>query len=321
LGASTRITFRVSPESARELAGAYDTTPTQHVIGEEPIRSPVSDVVGHLGHKGHHHPVVARFVSDYLRPLEALIRKVGTWQYPFEFGCVLLTAAHLIEGQRLVNEVLAEANRSGRGDGFIPPYALFILGGAADDGITHVFSNHFRRRFLSGPDFLGLTPSANAFGRPTFLADEAAVAALLHKKLARRRVWDDVFRSRMTTPGPSFLKMLKSLRAVMAILSREPVMVDTGQYRPRLQQRTFADQLGEIQNQLTNLKNYQAKAKTLSGEYTIKTLPPPKGVSGPALQERLARIKRQMRFLGITRPVVEVLAEVRKRHDRLRGNG
>src|SRR5918992_1179441 len=43
LAAGNLIVFRVSGEDAKALAKNFDTTPTREIIGEEPIRAPVSD--------------------------------------------------------------------------------------------------------------------------------------------------------------------------------------------------------------------------------------------------------------------------------------
>src|SRR5688572_33387 len=95
--------------------------------------------------------------------------------------------------------------------------------------------------------FNGLWEDANYLGRPSFLSDEPALTRFL-KKHARRRFWDSVLSFRIVTPGPSFVHMLTSLRRTIEILSNEPIMVDTGQYKERLQQRTYADQEHEIAN-------------------------------------------------------------------------
>jgi hypothetical protein len=114
--------------------------------------------------------------------------------------------------------------------------------------------------------------------------------------------------------------MLKSLWGALQAIAADPVLTDTGQYTPRRQQRTFADQLGQIQNELTNLPNFHAKVKLLSEEHVIKTFPAPQGLTGERLTARITRIKRQMRFLGYVRDSREVEEAVRKRHEQLRGS-
>jgi hypothetical protein len=195
---------------------------------------------------------------------------------------------------------------------------LFTLGGAAEPGITDVFYDDIKRdQFFSGHLFLGLYESANRFGRPNFLDDTEAVAKLL-KKHAKRRLADSVFISRVTTPGPSFIAMLKSLRETMGILANEPVMVDTGQYRPVFRQRTYADMTGEIANSLSQQDNYIARVKTLRGEHTIRTNPLHTHMTDVELTQRIGDIKRRMREQGLCRPAQEVEEEVRLRHEQLR---
>jgi len=213
---------------------------------------------------------------------------------------------------------LSACQRAGRADIFLPPLALFVLGGAVDDGITNVFYSDLRHRLTSGPEFIGFYQSANVYGKPDFLANKPEVNYLL-KTQAKKRVWDDIFDSRIVTPGPSFIRMLTLLRQVMAILNREPIMVDTGQYRPRLQNRTYQDMENEISNFLSNQGNYQARVKILTQEYVIRTKPATETLTGNALSERLEAIKRHMRTLGHTRHYLEVEGEIRARHERLLG--
>jgi hypothetical protein len=67
LAAGNLIVFRVSGEDGKALAKSFDTTPTKDIIGEEPIRSPVSDVIGHLVRRGHADPRIAKFAVSYLK--------------------------------------------------------------------------------------------------------------------------------------------------------------------------------------------------------------------------------------------------------------
>jgi hypothetical protein len=45
-GAGTIVVFRVSGEDSRIMARSFDATPTQELIRQEPVRSPVSDAIG-----------------------------------------------------------------------------------------------------------------------------------------------------------------------------------------------------------------------------------------------------------------------------------
>jgi hypothetical protein len=315
-GSGTIVCFRVSGEDSKVLCGSYDATPTQEQIGVEPIRAPVTDVISHLLRRGHTNPTIAKFVTDYLMPLDTLIKSCGQSSRAFEFGFSLFQSSYALQGHRLLNECLFNCMQSGRADGFIPPLALFTLGGAAEPGITDVFYDDIKRDpFFYGHLFLGLYESANRFGRPNFLNDTEAVAKLL-KKHAKRRLAESVFVSRVTTPGPSFIAMLKSLRHTMALLAKEPILVDTGQYQPVFRQRTYTDMAAQIANELSQQENYTARVKTLTGEeHTIRTNPLSTRLTDTA---RIQHIKEHMREQGLCRPAHEVEEEVRIRHERLR---
>jgi hypothetical protein len=166
LSAGALVAFRVgSPEDAKTLAQSFDHTPAP-----PDIRSPVADILGHLLRRGgHSHLAVGQFVTDYVQRLDSLIKKVGVYQHEFALGCATIRASHLIDGQRLLNDVLVECMRTGRGDGFIPPFVLLILGGAADPQSTYALYKHIRGKALNGYEVEGFYESANAFGRAGFL--------------------------------------------------------------------------------------------------------------------------------------------------------
>jgi hypothetical protein len=213
---------------------------------------------------------------------------------------------------RQLEDVLSTCQRTGRSDVNIAPLALLVLGGAADDGITQVFSDHIRRSPFNGWVVEGFYRSANIYGESGFLTNMREVNYLL-KTQAKKRFWDTIIDSRIVHPGPSFVRMLTSLRQTMAVLSREPILVDTGQYRPRLQNRTYQDMENQIARDLTNAPNFTARVKLLSGEYTIRTKAAPETLTGNALTERIQAIKRHMHTLGYTRHYLEVEREIRAR--------
>jgi hypothetical protein len=317
LQAGSLVVFRVSGEDSKVLAPSFDATPQPALVGEEPILAPVTDIVGHLVRRGHANPTVATFVTEYLQPLEALLKSMGQSHEPFVFGCMHFRSANLIEGRRLLNECLFTAMQTGRADLFIHPAALLTLGGAADDGITQLFYDHKKEEFIPKPDYIGLEASANWLGRPELLDDPQAVAFLL-KKYAKKRYWDTLTQSRMVYPGPAFLRMLRALRGVIEILAREPVLVATGQYQPKYQLRTYQDQENLVANTLSQLPNYHAKVRLLSGEHLIKTNPAPALLSEQEVEALIRTIKEQMLREGYTTPAAVVEEEVRKRHEALR---
>jgi hypothetical protein len=75
IAAGNLIVFRVSGEDAKTLAKNFDTTPTKEIIGEEPIRAPVSDVISHLVTRGYNDARVASFAQIYLKNLENFVSK------------------------------------------------------------------------------------------------------------------------------------------------------------------------------------------------------------------------------------------------------
>jgi hypothetical protein len=314
-GAGTMVVCRVSGEDSKVLAKSYNATPTREIVGEEPVRAPTSDVIGHLLSRGHNNPLVAKFITDYLSRLESLVKHVA-FSHNLEFGCCLLADGGFVEhGKRLLNNTLYQCMLTGRSNMVIPPMALFILGGAADDGITEVFRQYMR---YSQQYFNGFTPDANCLGHPSFLTNEPALKGFL-KHYARRRFWDSVLSYRIVTPGPSCVRMLTTLRQTMAILAQEPILVDTGQYQPKYQQRTYADMENQIANDLSQLQNFTARVKLVTGEeHVIRTHPAPQGLSVQALAGRISAIKDRMNALGYTRYAPEVEKDVRDRHERLR---
>jgi hypothetical protein len=92
LGSGTIMCFRVSGQDSPILARSYDTTPAQTIVGEEPVRAPVTDPVGHLLRRGHLNPEVAAFTHDFLARLASLETHAARVRGAFEFGCCILPA-------------------------------------------------------------------------------------------------------------------------------------------------------------------------------------------------------------------------------------
>jgi hypothetical protein len=256
---------------------------------------------------------------SYLAPLETFLQQVRHSAHPFEFGSAVCRTGHLLEGRRLLNDALFASMQTGRPDGPVHPWALLALTGAANDGSSGVLRPYMKCTFLSGAQFLGFDDSANALGEAAFLRNEQVVNWLV-KKYGRERWWDTVTQSRIVYPGEAFVRLLRALRGAMAILAAEPVLVDTGQYKEKYQLQTYQDAENEIGNFLSSgLQNFEAKVKILTTEYTIRTRSAPQVLSGQRLVERIARIRRQMRERGYTRPYQDVAAEIRARYALYRG--
>ena len=112
--------------------------------------------------------------------------------------------------------------------------------------------------------------------------------------------------------------MLKAIRETLAVLAKDPILVDTGQFQPKYQLRTYSDQENLVANELSQLPNYTAKARLLSGEHVLKTHPAPALVSEQEVEARIQAIKERMLLQGYTTPAREVEEEVAKPHEALR---
>ena len=316
LQAGSLLVWRVSGEDSKYLAPSFDTTPSKTIVGEEPVRSIVADPASHLVRHGHPSQAVAQFVSEYLLPLDAFLRKVGTQTHDFIFGPTHLRTHHVIEGQRQLSELLATCMRQGNPNLQIPPLIIFVVGGVADQAIPQVFEYLITR---SNGALAGFYKSASYFGWPGLHTDSEEEAYIL-KKYAKKKVWDNIITStsHFIYPGAALLRFLKILRAAMEALSKEPIMTDTGLFQPKYQLRTYKDQENLVANELSQLPNFHAKVRLLTTEYTIRTNPPPPGVSDEEVKARIRAIKQQMVFFGLTKSGAAIDEEVRKRHEALR---
>jgi hypothetical protein len=207
--------------------------------------------------------------------------------------------------------------REGRSDVFLTPWALFALGGAADADATYVFSHDLRRELGYLP-IVGFEKAANRYGRPAFLANEATREADM--AFLRKGAKTSIFESKATREArvAAFIRMHKAIRETLAVLARDPILVDTGQFQPKYQLRSYQDQENLVANDLSQLPNYTAKVRLLTGEHTIKTRPAPPLVSEGEVEERIRAIKQRMLSQGYTVPAAAVEEEVRKRHEALR---
>src|SRR5207248_11426053 len=135
-----------------------------------------------------------------------------------------------------------------------------------------------------------------------------------------RKMAKSIWESRATVDYrvAAFVRMLKAIRATLQILAKEPLMTDTGLYQPKYQLRTYQDQENLVANELSQLPNYTAKVRLLTGEHTIKTRPAPPLVSEREVEARIRAIKERMLRQGYTMPAASVEEEVRKRHELLR---
>jgi hypothetical protein len=188
---------------------------------------------------------------------------------------------------------------------------VYILAVAQEDGREYILSKWVTRSF---GDFTGFKPGAEKFGKPSFVTPVASqdYISQITKGWKKKYVW----------MAEAIVSMLKETRYCMEVLSREPIMVDTGKMQPRYQMQTHADREAEIGKEIALQQNFTARVKFAnSSEYTIKTKPAPEGLTGAALAERIEVVKRHCRALGYTRHYTEVIEELRKRQESLFGLG
>src|ERR671915_1174591 len=138
LAAGNLIVFRVSGEDAKTLAKSFDTTPTREIIGEEPIRAPVADVISHLVKRGHNDARVTRFACSYLTYFEDLIVKTthySSWpvygEWPIDL-CVY--SRDILASRELLNEILYRSMLEKTAGFSLPLLAIYILTVAKNDG-------------------------------------------------------------------------------------------------------------------------------------------------------------------------------------------
>jgi hypothetical protein len=256
-------------------------------------------------------------------PLETLLRKCSSNTQPFGLGCTIAIPEQVIDGHRLLNECIATCMREGNPNITIPPLPLFVLAGAADPEATYLFKNDLRHDWGLTPlvYFQGFFGATERLGKPNFLLPPYTQD---DTKFLQKAAKASIFDSKATIEKriAAFLRMQQALRQVMTILAQDPIMVDTGSFRPRMQPRLYSDMEAELAVALANAPNYTARVKIVNtGEYVIRTKPAPQSLTGDALIERIEAVKRHMRALGYTRHYTEVEEEIRQRHERLTGLG
>jgi hypothetical protein len=316
LQAGNLVVFRVSGEDSKTLAPSFDTTPTPALVGEEPIRAPAADPISYLVRHSSPHPVLAKFTQEYLMELEVLLKQTSSSPHAFGLGCAFVHPNHVSHGRQQLNECIARCMREGTADIVIPPMALFMLAAASAPESTHVFFKDLRYEMM-GPIYIqGFYGTSNSFGKPDFLSQKKEKEDMAFLRRMAKSIW--VGRATVDYRVSAFARMLKALRATLAILARDPILVDTGQFQPKYQLRTYADQENLVANELSQLPNYHAKVRLLSGEHTINTRPAPAQVCEREVEARIRAIKERMLFLGYTKPYREIVEEIRKRQEQLR---
>jgi hypothetical protein len=315
LAAGNLIVFRVSGEDAKTLAKNFDTTPTKEIIGEEPIRAPVSNVISHLVTRGHNDPRVAKFAQIYLKNLENFVHKpphVGLYGPPSNMpsdyrwqGVVVFEYSDIYKARELLNESLYRSMLEKSPRLLIPPLALYMLAVAQQDRCDRVFDPYIKAGWWEDNYLRGFKDGVEVFGDPYFINKDFAPNFIDSR-------W-----KREKPAAIAVVNMITELRYTMAILAEHPILVDTGQYQPKYQNRTYADMENEISRDLTQQPNFQAKVKLLSGEHVIQTKNSPPGLTGSQLTQRIAQIQTQTRK-NYCKPRLEVEKEIRERQEKWR---
>jgi hypothetical protein len=317
--AANMIVFRVSGDDAKTLAKNFDTTPTKEIIGEEPIRVPVADVISHLVTRGHNDAGVARFAQIYLKNLENFVSKpphVGLYGPPSNMpsdykwqGVVVFEHSDIYKARELLNESLYRCMVEKATHFIIPPLALYMLAVAQQDGSDQVFNPYIKTGWWEENYFRGFKKvgeaTAEVFGDPYFI----------HKDYASKFIASHRKRDKQTSIA--LVNMITELRYTMDVLAHYPILVDTGQYQPKYQNRTYADMENQIARDLTQQPNFQAKVKLLAGEHVIQTKNTPPGLTGSQLVQRIAQIQAQTRK-NYCKPRLEVEKEIRERQEKWR---
>jgi hypothetical protein len=319
MSSGTLVALRISGDDARLVSRSMDATPQPVVIGEEPQRAVVSDVLHHLVQRGHNDPTVAAFAMNTLQALEHFLQtptistSAKEWHVAYNNGVdgmLILYDQQVQQGRKLLNQTLYACMTEANPNRTLPMLAIYVLASAQRDGREVVFSpyvKHYNHGFIFGPfSLLDFEPGAAKFGEVHFTEPERSaryIAAVTKAADKQRRM--------------ALVSMLTELRSCMQILAASPIMVDTGHMVPKYQLRTVSDQQNYVGNFLTQQPPFHARVKTLHGEFTL-CLSPPEPIREELVQERIRAIKQRMRVRGVTRPAGEVAEEIRKRHEHLR---
>jgi hypothetical protein len=313
IAAGNLIVFRVSGEDAKDLACNFDTTPTKEIIGEEPIRAPIANVISHLVKRGHNDQRVTRFATSYLQNFEDLISKIthyNSWPVYSEWPIALnVYSSDILTAREQLNECLYRCMVEKTANFSIPTLVIYILSVAKNDGSEAVFFPYINYTGMLPPNyfkgFFKGKKRVEVFGEPNFLNRDSVSDFLAS------------YRRKKQPSAISLLNLITELRYTMAILAEQPILVDTGQYQPKYQNRPFSDMENQIARDLTNQPNFQAKVKLLSGGHVIQTKNIPPGVTGLQLEARIAQIQAQTRK-NYCKPRLEVEREIRERQDCLK---
>jgi hypothetical protein len=238
MAAGNLIVFRVSGDDAKALSPSFDTTPTKEIIGEEPIRAPVSNVISHLVTRGHNDTRVAKFAQIYLKNLENFVHKpphVGLYGPPSNVqsdyrwqGVVVFEHSDIFKARELLNESLYRCMVEKATRFIIPPLALYMLAVAQQDGCDRIFEPYINTSWWEDNYFRGFQKvrgaTAEAFGDPYFI-DKDFSAQFINSRL-RKGIFGSITaqsKHEMAT-ARRVVSMITELRYAMNILAQYPIL-------------------------------------------------------------------------------------------------
>jgi hypothetical protein len=310
------MVFRVSGSlDAPVLAKSFDATPVPQNIEVqlEPVHVPVADCTAHLVRYGHSDTRVARFGQGALRNFEHFMREPEPFAY-YRLnmgGTIAIHPATMRAGRQLLNDTFSRCMREHTAQVSIPPLALYLLAAGQKDGCEMCLEQVVKSKGLFPPcSFEGFYAGA----------EKLEEFAFVHLQALRKRVrWYRPLTQELSY-AQALVSLITELRYCMTALGNAPILTPTGEMRPKIQPRMYADMTNQLANELTMLPNYTARVRFLSsGEHVLKTRPLPPPVSEAVLGERIAGIKRRMWSEGLTRWYKDVEKEICEREVLWRG--
>jgi hypothetical protein len=292
--AAIKVIFRVSGDDAEQLAKNFDTTPTPQIIGQEPKPAPVSDVITHLIKRGHTDERVSRFSQVYLRKFDNWINnptRVGRNGPPAPYQRdyyneqldLYFEPIILPRSREQLNECLYRSMLEGHSNFMIPPLPLYMLAVAQQDIMREAFAPYVKLTIFGEGTFNGFMEAADDFGHPGFVNRDFAIKFINSKRKPRER-----------EAAIAVVSMITELRYIMDALAEDPILVPTGQYQPRYQQRQHLDMERQIVRDLVYLPDHQAKTKLPTYDHEIQTLEPPDTPTDHLLNSRIENIRARM---------------------------
>jgi hypothetical protein len=118
----------------------------------------------------------------------------------------------------------------------IDPFVLYALAVAVCDRSEEAFEPYIMTSFLSR-HFHGFFQEAEEFGKPGF-EKERADRFIETRKRKQKEV------------AGIAVQLIRELRYAMDRLAMDPIMVDTGRYRPKYEKRQYLDMENEIARDL-----------------------------------------------------------------------